>query len=507
LAGIKQLAGQTVWYGLSNVGRKMLYFLLTPLLTYLLKDSKGMVDYGNMSLIYAWIAVANIVFTYGMETAYFRFSNQNGVDKNNLYRTSLSSILATTVFLCAIICWFRNPIQQFLQINNHSEYIVWVAVLIGLDTLSAIPFAKLRQENRPIKYAFINLFSIVCNISFIIIFIVYLPRWVDAHPHNAFSIWYKTKDRLGFIILANVFENMIQWFLLFKEWKSFRFKIDVQLWKRLVNYSTPMIVIGLAGMVNEVMDRQFLDKWLPFSVDKNKTILAIYSANYRLAIFISLFIQAFKMAAEPFFFNQSRGKNAPALYARIMKWFVITLAIAFLFTALFLDIWKILIIRSAPYRTGIGVVPVLLLANICLGVYYNLSVWYKLTDKMRMGLYITLIGAAITVAGNYFFIPHFGMYASAWTTFICYCSMMIICYLVGKKYFPVPYRVKKIIAYWAVMLLLYFVRVGVSCISHSLIVELIVGIVLMSLFLLLVFWAEKEEIRAMPQLSRFLKKR
>ncbi|MDE1192957.1 MAG: polysaccharide biosynthesis C-terminal domain-containing protein [Arachidicoccus sp.] len=506
MSGIKNLAGQTVWYGLSNVGKKMLAYLLTPLLTYLLSDSKGMIDYGNISIIYAWVSVANVVFTYGMETAYFRFSNQDGVDRKILFRTSFGSIIITTFFLCFVISIARIPIERLIDLNHHTEYIVWIAIMIGLDTLAAIPLAKLRQENRPRKYAFVNLFSIICNIIFIIIFLVYLPLWVNGHLENGFSIWYKTKDRTGFVILANVLENIVVMLLLFTEWKSFRFKIDFTLLKKLLHYSTPMIIIGLAGMVNEVMDREFLAKWLPYTADVNKKIVAIYSANYRFAIFISLFIQAFKMAAEPFFFNQSRDKNAPSLYARIMKWFVITLSVAFLFTALFLDLWEHIIIQGKEYRTGKDVVPILLCANICLGIYYNLSVWYKLTDRMLMGLYITLIGAAITIVGNYFFIPKFGMYASAWSTFICYFVMMIICYLIGQKYFPVPYNVKKIAAYLIVMLLLYFISNGIAHFTNSLVIKTAAGILLMILYILLIAWAEKKELQSMPVIGKYVQK-
>lgn len=506
MSGIKKLAGQTVWYGLSNVGKKMLYALLTPLLTYLMRDTKGMVDYGNISLIFIWIAVANIIFTYGMETAYFRFSNKENIAKNQLYNTALTSIVISTPLLCLLLCVLRKPIESYLGLFGHTEYIVWIAALIGLDTLAAIPFAKLRQENRPRKYAFVNLFSIVCNILFIIFFIAWLPHWVNANPHNAFSVWYRSKDRTGFTILGNILENFIIILLLSNEWKSFRFRINPILWKQLVNYSSPMIIIGLAGMVNEVMDREFLDKWLPYSIDQNKIILGIYSANYRIAIFITLFLQAFKMAAEPFFFNEARGKNAPALYARIMKWFIITLSIAFLFTALFLDFWEVIIIQGKAYRTGKGVVPILLMANIFLGVYYNLSVWYKLTDKMRLGLYITVVGAVITIVGNYFFIPKYGMYASAWTTCICYCIMMIICYLIGQKYFPVPYNVKKIMAYWLVMLLLFFISVGVAHVTSSLLIKIITGLILMCVFLILVAWAEKKELQSMPVIGKYIKK-
>lgn len=511
LAAIKQLAGQTLWYGLSNVGAKMLNFLLTPLLTFLLADKQGMVDYGSMSIIFAWIAAANIIFTYGLETAYFRFSNKNEFSRDSIFQTSFGSIIISTAALTLMLIGFRNPIQSFLELNGHAEYIVWCAWMIALDTLSAIPFARLRQENKPRKYAFIKLAGILVNILFIILFIVVLPQWVRDHPGNGFSIWFSGKSRLGFILLANVFQNLFVFLMLFQEWKLFRFKMDRELWKKMVSYSAPMLIIGLAGMINEVMDRQFLDKLLPFDNEANKRIVAIYGANYKLAIFITLFIQAFKMAAEPFFFSQAKEKNAPVLYARVMKWFVITLAIAFLFSALYLDVWKVVIIRSAAYRSGIGVVPILLMANIFLGIYYNLSVWYKLTDRMRMGIYITLIGAVITLVGNYAFIPAWGMYASAWSTFACYFVMMVLAYYMGQKYYPIPYPVKKILAYLVVMLIFFFVKTGIDAITSGLdsflqlSIRLIAATGLMILYLLLILKVERTELRSMPFIGKYIR--
>lgn len=490
----------------------MLNFLLTPLLTALLSDNQGMADYGGMSVLYAWMGTANIIFTYGLETAYFRFSNQPGVNKDNLFRTSMASLLISTSLLCLILVLLRNPIQGFLEIDNHPEYISWCALIIGFDTLATIPFAKLRQESRPRRYAFTKLSGIIINIVLIVLFLVYLPRWVNSHPDSSFAQWYQGKTKLGFILLANLLQSVFVMLLLFPEWKGFRFRMDNQLWKKMVGYSAPMVIIGLAGMINEVMDRQFLDKLLPYSNEVNKRIVGIYGANYRLAIFISLFIQAFRMAAEPFFFNQANDKHAPVLYARIMKWFVITMAIAFLFTALYLDVWKLVIIRSEGYRSGIGIVPILLLANVCLGIYYNLSVWYKLTDRMWMGIYITLVGAAITFIGNYGFIPKWGMYASAWSTLACYFAMMLMAYFMGQKYFPVPYPVKKIVAYLVVMLFLFFVKVGIDAltagISHlwlQLSIRVIFASGLMLLFLLLVLKAEKTELKSMPFIGKYIR--
>jgi O-antigen/teichoic acid export membrane protein len=511
LAAIKQLAGQTLWYGLSNVGAKMLNFLLTPLLTLLLADQQGMVDYGNMNIIFAWLAAANIIFTYGLETAYFRFSNKNEYSKENIFHTAFGSILISTIALTLILVLLKNPIQSFLELGNHPEYIIWCAGILALDTLSAIPFARLRQEGKPRKYAFIKLAGIVINILSIVLFIVVLPKWASNHPGSIFSSFFQSRSRLGFILLANLFQSLFIFLMLFQEWRVFRFKIDKELWIKMVRYSSPMLIIGLAGMVNEVMDRQFLDKLLPFDSASNKRIVAIYSANYKLAIFITLFVQAFKMAAEPFFFSQAKEKNAPVLYARVMKWFVITLALAFLFSALYLDVWQVTIISSKSYRSGVGVVPILLMANIFLGIYYNLSVWYKLTDRMSMGIYITIIGAAITFIGNYFFIPTWGMYASAWATFVCYFVMMILAFFMGQKYYPIPYPVKKILSYLTVMLLFFFVKTGVNYLTEGLnhplqlSLRVIAATGLMLLYLLLIMKIERAELKTMPFIGKFIK--
>jgi O-antigen/teichoic acid export membrane protein len=509
LAAIKQLAGQTLWYGVSNIGAKFLNYLLTPLITYLLKDDSGVKEYGDYSLMYVWIAVLNIIFTYGFETGYFRFSNRDSTDRKSLFQTTFGSLVISTVGLVFLFSLFRVPINNFLGLDGHPEYITWALCLIGFDALAAIPFAKLRQENRPKKYAFIKIAGIMVNITAVVFFLVYMPQLAIRNPTGWLASWTSDNNRVGFLLMANLLQTIFVFLMLFPEWKVFRFKIDAGLWKKIFAYSAPMIIIGLAGMINEVMDRQMLAKFLPMSADDAKKMVGIYSANYKLAIFITLFIQAFKMAAEPFFFNQANDKNAPHTYARVMKWFVIVLALAFLSTALYLDILKYWI--NHAYHSGLGVVPILLFANICLGIYYNLSVWYKLTDRMNMGLYITLAGAVITLIGNYYFIPVYGMYASAWSTLVCYLSMTVLAYLLGQKYFPVPYPVKKILAYLAVMLILFFVKKGVDFATASLsmwpmlIIRVLAATGLMLLFLRLIMKAESKELKTMPFVGRFIK--
>jgi len=474
-----------------------------------MQDARGVQDYGDYSLLYSWIAVLNIIFTYGFETGFFRFSNKEGIDKHKLFNTAFGSLIVSSIALVVLLSLFRMPINDFLNLNGHPEYIVWCLVLIGLDAVSTIPFARLRQENRPKKYAFVKISGIVINILFTLLFLVFIPRYAAAHPGASITHWYNSHSRVGLLILANLFQNLFVFLILFREWKAFRFHIDKALWKQVFAFSSPMIIIGLAGMVNEVMDRQMLAKFLPLPEPNVKRLVGIYSANYKLAIFITLFIQAFKMAAEPFFFNQARDKNAPQTYAKVLKWFVVTLCVAFLFTALYLDVWIHLIGRA--YRSGVGIVPVLLFANICLGIYYNISVWYKITDRMRMGLYITLMGAVITFAGNILFIPKWGMYAAAWTTMTCYATMVVVTYFVGRKYYPVPYPVKKILTYLTIMLLLFGAKTGVDSItagwSHAsrFGVRVTSATVLMGFFLLLVARVERAELKGMPVIGKYLK--
>lgn len=501
MASLKKLAGQTVWYGMSNIAAKLLNYILTPLITYLLNTPQGNVDYGDVSMLYAAISFANIIFTYGLETGYFRFSSKD-VEKNTLFQTLFSSLIGTTVLFSLLLILFRIPISEFVEQHGHTEYIFLCTSIIAFDTLAALPFARLRQEERPRKYAFVKVAGIIVNIILTVFFIYYGPKFVTEHPQSAYAHWYAGQTNVGLLLMANLAQSILTFLLLWKEWKDFRFKIDVSLWKKVMLYSTPMLVVGLAGMVNETADRLLLLKLLPTDVDAAKTTVGIYSANYKLAIFITLFIQAFRLGAEPFFFNQSKDKNAPHTYARVMKWFVLTLCIAFLFTALYLDVWVRII--GSSYRSGVGVVPILLAANVALGIYYNLSVWYKITDRMSMGIYITMIGAAITLSVNYFFIPNYGMYACAWATFACYGVMALISYFLGQKYFPVPYDVKRIVGYPGLMTALFFIQKYISGFMVTLPLKIVSATVLMGVFLMAIILFEKAELKKMPVIGKLL---
>ena len=503
MASLKKLASQTVWYGLSNIAAKLLNQLLTPIITYMLHQPAAMVDYGNYSTIMTIISVLNVVYTYGMETAYFRFSSKYE-DKKGLFRTIFTSIVVSTAILSAVLMLFTGPISQFVGIGDHPEYIGWCVLIMALDTLSAIPFAKLRQEDRPRKYAMVRIMGILVNIIITIYFIAYYPTQCAPTDTGWMHTWYANNTNVGFLLMANVMASLVTFLLLYKEWLTTSLGIDFNLWKKITAYSAPMVIVGLGGMVNETMDRIMLAKLSGKPADVAAIDVAIYNANYKIAIFITLFITAFRMSAEPFFFNQAKDKNAPQTYARVMKWFVIILCFAFLFTALYLDVWQYFI--GATYRGGLGVVPILLAANVCLGIYYNLSVWYKITDKMHMGMYITFMGATITVLINVLFIPKFGMYACAWATLITYCSMMLMSYWLGQRHFAVPYALSRLGTYLGVMLLLFGIQYGIWHMIYNVWIHLASATLFMGVFLLVVAKLERSELQGMPVIGKFLKR-
>lgn len=487
---------------MSNIGARFLNYVLTPIVTYLLHTKRGQAEYGEYSVLMATIAFVNVVYTYGMETAYFRFSS-SGEDRSKLFQTTFSSLLVSTIVLSLGLFLFRGELDDYFELHGHPEYITWCVLIVAIDTLAVIPFALLRQEERPRKYAFTKVAGIMVNIALTIFFLYYSPYYLKEHPGSAYGRWYAQYNNTGFLLMSILAQNVVTFLLLYREWGTFRFRFDSALWKKIMVYSAPMIIVGLGGMVNETIDRLMLLKLYRGDAESASVAVGIYSANYKLAIFITLFIQAFRMSAEPFFFKQATDKNAPKTYARVMKWFVITLCLAFLFTALFLDVWKYFV--GAAYREGLGVVPILLAANISLGVYYNLSVWYKIRDKMHIGMYITLVGAVLTLIINFVFIPRYGMYACAWATLAAYGTMMVISYRLGQKYFPVPYPVKKLISYNVVMLLLFFSERGVMWLTDNVVIRLGAACVFMLLFLRLVLMVEKKELRGLPVVGRFIR--
>ena len=499
MSSIKKLAGQTIWYGLSSIAARFINYLLTPYLTFKFTESQ----YGEMSIVYAFIPFMNVIFTYGMETAFFRFANK--AIKKNVYDTTSISLIISTVILCFALMALQHPLSILLQINQHPEYLSLAAAVIALDALSSIPFAKLRQDGRPVKFASIKVGGILLNIIFIYFFLSVCPRIIAHNPEHWIAKYFETDWAVGYVLLANLIQSFFTLFFLSKEFFGFEWKFDQKLWKEIMVYGLPLIVAGFAGMINETFDRIMLGWWAPVaSVDAAKAEVGIYSACYKLSILITLAVQAFRMGAEPFFFKQSVEENAPKVYARVMKFFVITLCIMFLLVVLYLDIWK-QFIRNPKMWVGLKVVPILLLANMFLGIYYNLSVWYKLGHKTMAGAWITLMGAAITLVINYFLIPYFSYMACAWATFACYGSMMVISFIWGQKEYLIPYAWKKLVSYLVIVVVIYFAYTGILHFYNHVYFNFILATCLLFAFIWFILLIEKKEFQKLPIIGKYMR--
>ncbi|GGK75286.1 lipopolysaccharide biosynthesis protein [Rufibacter glacialis] len=445
----KKLVGQTAAYGLSSIVGRALNYLLVPLYTTVFERE----EYGVVTYLYAIVAFLNIVYTYGMETAFFRFANKPGVDRRELYHKVQTLILVSSLLLTVLILLNAASIAAALDYPGKEKYIIWLAITMAVDALSAIPFARLRLENQAIRFAVIRLVNIFLVIGGNLFFLVFCQQVYEgkylAELRPLIEAIYDPTLGVGYIFLVNMVANLLFIPMLWREFSDFRFKLDLGQMKPMLGYAFPILVMGLAGATNEMLSRVMLEHWLPegfYPGVTNKQAVGVFGATYKLAIMMSLMIQAFRYSAEPFFFAQAQDKNSPATFAVVMRWFVIVCALAYLGISANLDIFQYFL-GQEEYRTGLEIVPVLLLAYLFNGVYYNLTVWFKLTDKTHYGTYITIFGAIVTVVANYLLIPVLGYMGSAIAAFLCYFSMAVVCYAIGQKYFPVPYPIKAIFGY------------------------------------------------------------
>lgn len=448
---LKKLAGQTVIYGISTILPRFLNYLLVPLFTYTFTNPE---DFGINTEIYSYISFLNILLTYGMETAFFNFVNSEE-DKPKVYSTALISLLSTTSLFVLLAFAARTTIAELLEYSDKTIFITWMILIIASDALMAIPFAKLRAEQKAIKFASVKMVNILVNIGLNIFFIHFCKNAYETDITNGttstLGSFYDPQIGIGYAFLANVIANLVSLLILTKEFLVLQWQPDFSLLKRMLAYALPMLIVGLAGMVNETFDRIVLKKLLP--PDTGMHDLGVYGACYKISILMSIFIQAFRFAAEPFFFSNARQADAKQLNAQVMKYFVIFCSLIFLGTMMNLSWIKYFV--SENYWEGLHVVPVLLLANLFLGIYYNLSVWYKVTDNTRYGALITIFGAAITLFVNFVFIPKFSYTASAWATFFSYFGMMVLSYYLGKRYYPVRYNIRSFIFFFGFAILFF----------------------------------------------------
>jgi O-antigen/teichoic acid export membrane protein len=504
LSGIKKLAGQTLWYGAPRIVARFLNFGIS-LLGFQLFDPNGSYAYTQ---VYAVIPFFTILYTYGLETSFFRFAQTE--DRQKLYNTLNVSVLLSTIAFTALLLYFRQPLIAFLEMEQHPEFIGWMIGILFFDTLYTLPLSKLRLEEKPKKYAFINVVTILLNVL-LVLFFYYVAK--PAQERDPASFWGKIYDPsigIGYFILSNLIASAATLLLLLNQFATFRFRFDLKLWTRVIHYSYPLIIVGLGGMINEMLSRVIYRKVLDIDPVTEEFELGIFGANYKLAMLITIFIQVFRLAAEPFFFNQSKNENAKYIYARVMKFFVITCCFMFLIVSLFLEFWvKLIASRYPAYAEGIHIVPVLTMGNVFLGIYYNLSIWYKLTNRNLNGAYLTIAGAAITIALNILLIPYFHYTGAAWATLICYGFMMVVSYLQGQKYYPIPYAKKKLIAYLTICTLFYFIHRLITGLTQNegnlhTIVYYGVAISCCILFLLLILTTEKKELEKISFLKKWV---
>ncbi len=498
MSKISSLAKQTVWYGASNIFSRFLNYLLTPLLTSVFASD----DYGKISTIFAYAAFLNILFTYGMETAYFRFIQKDEEEK--VFSTGLLSLFFTTFFFTALL-WILSPqIAGFIEIGDQPEYIRYMLLIVAFDTLTTLPFSKLRYHQRPVKFAVIKTLNILINIG-IVLFFLYFCK--NSEPGSYWNHFYSEEIGVGYVLIANLTASSITLLLLSRECIRVRRQWSFAYWKEMMQYSWPLIIVGFGGMANEMIDRFMLLKLGTGTTKEVLSEIGIYSANYKLAVLIVLFIQTFRMGAEPFFFSQSNQEDAPRIYARIMKFFVIACCFCFLGVTLFLDIWKYFMGSThREYWSGLMIVPVLMFAKLFLGIYYNLSVWYKLKNKNLTGAWITLSGVLITVGVNWLFIPSIGYWACALATLCCYGWMMVVSAILGEKHYPIPYEWKKISLYIitcaALFMLYFFLRQSIE--NHWLLHT--TSLLLSALFLILVAVRERAELSRLPYVGRYFQR-
>ncbi|NND78121.1 MAG: polysaccharide biosynthesis protein [Flavobacteriales bacterium] len=441
---LKKLAGQTGIYGLGVVARFFNYLLVPLHTSYFVTE-----QYGVITEMYAYVAFLVVLLTYGLETAFFRFSTKKGVDPNRVFSTLLISVISTSTIFILMAVLFREPIAIWLKYPNNAEYVSWFAIIVGLDAVSSLMLARLRSLNKAKKFVAINLANILVNIFFNVFFIVYFI----GNYENGTTNWFIEKFHdphtgVGYVFIANLIASVCKLGLLSPVVTKVKLVFDYLTWKKVLRYSLPILVAGLAGIANETIDR-ILIKWVLWPIEgeqETMTQLGIYGANYKMGILIALFLSALRYAAEPFYFNLEKEKNARQTYAEVMKWVVIILSIILLTVILNIEAFKYFISRE-EYWEGLHIVPIILLAYIALGIYQNHSIWFKLNERTYWGIVFTLIGATVTITLNLIMIPKIGYVGSAWATLACYVSMATASMIVGQKQFYIPYNSARIALY------------------------------------------------------------
>ncbi|RJE71849.1 lipopolysaccharide biosynthesis protein [Reichenbachiella sp. MSK19-1] len=449
MAGLKALAGDTVWYGLSSIIGRMITYFLVPLYTGVFATA----EYGIVTELYAYVAFLLALYTYGMETAYFRYASK-AENRAEIYNLSLSAIIASSLILSGTAALFADEIANLLGYEGHATVIYLLALIIAIDAIVAIPYAKLRLEKKAKKFAFIRLFNVALTVVLNLFFFVFCYQISEGNILPELQSWvakyYDAAFKVKYVFWANFLANAAVLFLLWKEFKVLKFRLDPEKLKPILIYAFPLLIMSLAVVTNEMLSRSMLKYWLPegfYPGKSNQAVLGIFGACYKLSVFMLLGIQAFRYAAEPFFFSSAGDKNSPKLFTQLMSGFIIFNALVFFAISVNLQPISMVFLTNPEYREALYIVPFLLLGYLFSGINYNLSVWYKVSDKTRYGAWITATGALITFVLNYLLIPIYGYFGSAIATLATFVSMTLLSYFAGQKHYPIPYDWRKALEY------------------------------------------------------------
>lgn len=479
----KNLFKQTAIYGIATVVPRMFSFILTPLYT----DASVMniAEYSKVQVIFSWLVLFNVILAYGMETAFFRFFHSD--NKKAVVSTSTISLFWSSLLFLSAALLGRNYLEKVSGIDV--EYITYTIWILVLDALVIIPFSRLRAEGRPMFYALIKIGNVAINLGLNLFFLISLPKLAAQHPGSFLSSIYVHDFEVGYIFVANLISSFATFLVLLPHYLKLSWHFNKGLWKRMMVYALPVMVAGVAFAINETFDKILLDYLLPAA--KAEKDVGAYGACYKLALFMTLFATAFRLGIEPFFFSHAKNENAPQTYALITKYFVIFGSAILLCVVVFADVLKILFIRSEEYWEAMSVVPLIILANFFLGIYHNLSVWYKLSDKTKMGAYISIIGAAVTLVLNFVLIQYISYVGSAIATICAYGTMMLISYRLGNKYYPIPYDMKRIGLYLGLSIVLSGLSFYVTIFRET----FIFGVLSIIAFMVILYKGEKETLQ------------
>ncbi|MBY0245988.1 MAG: polysaccharide biosynthesis C-terminal domain-containing protein [Sphingobacteriaceae bacterium] len=485
---IKKFLGQTAIYGVSTVFSRLFNFILTPIFTKVYAKA----TYGIFTNMYANATLINALLAFGMETTYFRYLNKFEDKKQSVYNNSFLCIAALATIFLGLGLSFSDTIAAYLasnasQLNDYKQFVRYFLWILFLDAICIIPFAKLRADGRPFKYSVVKFVNIGCFVLCNLCFLFALPYLIQ---HNvlgagAFSSWY-VHQWIGYVFVSNLIASVLTFALLLPEFLKVQFKFDRYLFASMLGYSWPILIANLSFIVNENLDKIMLKKMLPAQLADGD--VGVYGAVCKIAVFMSIFITAFRLGAEPFFFSYAKNENAKKVYALILRYFVVALSVLFVALVANIEMLKFFISKQ-EYWVGLPAVPFLLFGYVCLGIYMNLSVWYRLSDQTHFGLYISLIGAVLTIVFNILLIPHFSYMGSAWVSMFAYFVMMVVSYLLGQKHYPIPYQLNKILAY----LLSSVVLVVLSFWVFNR--NIYIGNALLLAFLGAIFYFEKAELK------------